>query len=72
MAFRYIKGRLQGVYAVSDRLTAVDASLYPLYRWAKQDGIDVNAYTVLVNTLEKRESVQTVLAKARLKSVSGL
>ncbi|KAL2840541.1 glutathione S-transferase [Aspergillus pseudoustus] len=74
-AFAYIEGRLQGVYAVGEELTAVDAFLYPLYRWAKQDGMNVSAYpkyTALVEALEKRKSVQTVLAKEGLKSVSSL
>ncbi|KAL3459694.1 glutathione S-transferase [Aspergillus heterothallicus] len=74
-AFAYIEGKLQGDHTVGDGLTAVDAFLYPLYRWAKQDGIDVGAYpkyTALVDALEKRESVQAVLAKEGIKPVASI
>ncbi|KAJ0423312.1 glutathione S-transferase [Aspergillus carlsbadensis] len=65
-SFAYIEGKLQGVHAVGEGLTAVDVFLYPLYRWATKSGIDLSVYpkyAALIAELEKRDAVQAVLRK---------
>ncbi|KAL2807916.1 hypothetical protein BJX63DRAFT_410798 [Aspergillus granulosus] len=74
-SFGYIEGKLDGIHAVGEGLTAVDAFLYPLYRWAKKSGINLDAYpkyTALIEAMEKRESVQIVLVKEGIKAVGNL
>ncbi|KAL2859206.1 glutathione S-transferase [Aspergillus pseudodeflectus] len=74
-AFAYIESKLQGEHAVGDELTAVDAFLYPLYRWAGKRDIDLSVYpkyTALVEALERRDSVQAVLKAEGIKAVGDL
>jgi glutathione S-transferase len=74
-AFAYIESKLQGEYAVGDALTAVDAFLYPLYRWVSKREIDLSVYpkyTALIEALERRDSVQAVLKAEGIKAVDNL
>lgn len=74
-AFEYIENRLRddGVYAVGHDLTAVDAFLYAMYRWAKSSGLVLTPYSKyarLVGNIEKREMVKVTLEKEGLGSIS--
>ncbi|KAL4902016.1 hypothetical protein BDW74DRAFT_187024 [Aspergillus multicolor] len=69
--FEYIESRLgeDKKFLVGDGLTAADALLYPLYRWAVSSGLELTPYPKmrgLIQRLEERESVKTVLRKEGL------
>ncbi|RDW68719.1 glutathione S-transferase family protein [Aspergillus mulundensis] len=76
-AFELIEGRLteESTFALGDELTAVDAFLYPLYRWAVVSAFDLVPYPKLgslIRRLEGRESVRIVLEKEGLERVTEL
>lgn len=74
-SFEYIESRLRDevVFAVGHDLTAVDALLYAMYRWAKSSGLALTPYSKyarLVENIEKRETVKITLEKEGLDSIS--
>lgn len=73
--FEYIESRLRDevVFAVGHDLTAVDALLYAIYRWAKLSGLILTSYSKyarLVESIEKRETVKVTLEKEGLERIS--
>ncbi|OJJ07348.1 hypothetical protein ASPVEDRAFT_202097 [Aspergillus versicolor CBS 583.65] len=75
VSFEYIESRLRDgiVYAVGHDLTAVDAFLYAMYRWAKSSGLVLTPYPKyarLVENIEKRETMKVTLEKEGLDNIS--
>lgn len=67
--FDMIEAKLNGVYAVGGAFTAVDPYLFVFYRWGEGCGLDMKKaylkYTLLVENLVNRPSVQKVLELER-------
>ncbi|KAE9374817.1 hypothetical protein N431DRAFT_438220 [Stipitochalara longipes BDJ] len=63
----YIEKKLQGIHAVGDDFTVVDAYLLVIYRWGNQAGIDMRVkypnFTSLAEAGLERDSVKAALLK---------
>lgn len=68
-----IEEKVHGKYAVGDGVTAADAFLYVLYRWAKKHGVlDKTVHPKFCEAMtefQKRESVQKVLDVEHLSDI---
>jgi glutathione S-transferase len=64
-SFGYIEENLQGIHAVGDAFTAVDAYLLVMYRWGNETGIDMKVkyptFASLVMEALKRDSVKAAI-----------
>lgn len=60
-----IEGRLTGVHAIGDAFTAVDAYLFPFYRWSVEVNFEMKSkhprYTALIENLTKREGAKAAI-----------
>ena len=70
--FDDIEGRLDGLFAVGDHITAVDPFLFVFYRWGVKQGIQdmkmYSRYSNLVSNLVRREAVMATLEAENISS----
>ncbi|ESZ96308.1 glutathione S-transferase [Sclerotinia borealis F-4128] len=70
--FDMIEGKLNGIWAVGNALTAVDSYLFVFYRWGEGVGLDMRKeypkYTVLMENLRNRPSFEKVVKLEKLEA----
>lgn len=70
--FDDIEGRLKGLYAVGDHLTAVDPFLFVFYRWGVKQGIqDMKKYRRYSNLVLNLVSREAIIATLNVEGISS-